>query len=79
MSTQTNTIQNPVSNLYNIKAGDSFKEKDFLGNIFIINISLDSIQLKKEHVSCQDEYTTISMKDFNNKKLFGTYHTLVKC
>ena len=75
-----NTAQTYSSSLnrYNIKAGDKFKELDFLGFIFVLGISSSGVSLKKEHVSCTDEYITISIESFNNNILLGQYYSLVR-
>ena len=68
-------------NKYNLKIGDRFIIKHFLGDVIVTSINELDFNVKMEHVSCSDYYDKIKFDDFNfqsevtvedsSKTLFG--------
>ena len=67
-----------IFNKYNLKIGDSYKIKNFLGIIIITSIDSIGYHIKLEHVSNEDYYDVISFTDFNNHMLFGNITSIIK-
>jgi hypothetical protein len=85
----SNEAQNPASyqtavsgslflNKYNLKKGDKYRTKSFLGDIVITSVFESYFKVKMQHVSGEDYYASCSFGDFNNKMTVGEITSLVR-
>lgn len=57
--------------------GTRFQSTDFLGWIYISNITEDGYHLKLEHVSGSDYFEFISKEKFKLNRMISKYHTFI--
>jgi hypothetical protein len=65
-------------NLHNLKKGDKFKIKSFLGDIVITDIFESYFKVNVRHLSGVDYYASCSFTDFNNAMKSGKIVSLVR-
>lgn len=65
-------------NKYNLKVGDRYRVKDFLGEGIITSTSEFDLKVRLEHVSGGNYYDSFSWFDFNNKVILGEVTSLIK-
>jgi|GEM_PF-7092970 len=65
-------------NKYNLKRGDKYRTKAFIGDIVITSIFESYFNVKMQHVSGEDYYASCSFGDFNNKMIVGEITSLVR-
>ena len=65
-------------NKHNLKVGDMYRVKDFLGDCVITSISKFDLKVRMSHVSGEVYYDSFSWFDFNNKVILGEITSLIK-
>lgn len=67
-----------TNNKHNLKNGDRFRTKEFLGDIVVNNVFETNFTVTMEHVSGSDYYERYSFNDFNNKMITGQITSLIR-
>lgn len=65
-------------NKHNLKSGDKYRTKAFLGDIIVTDVFESYFKVKMDHVSGTDYEASCTFGDFNNKMIMGEITSLVR-
>lgn len=67
-----------VLNKHNLKSGDKYRTKSFLGDIIVTDVFESYFKVKMDHVSGTDHRASCTFSDFNNKMIMGEITSLIR-
>lgn len=65
-------------NKHNLKPGDTYRQKDFVGDVSVIATSETYFKVQMKHVSGTDYFSVLNFVDFNNKMILGEITSLIR-